>query len=189
MTPGAARPIARAGPGTLTVTDDRVFGAGGEARARRFAARVLRFDEVRSLALDPARASATLNYRLATGDPGSFLTRLAGTVARPTAGMNESELPHWPDGQPVTLYRYSNVVSIFEELNFANGYLTARHSTIERSHVIARRVEHALRGLPGVIQATVIGELRVRFDPNAVAALQLIRISASAIRRPRRAVA
>ena len=78
MTAGAARPIARPGPGTLTVTDDRVFGPGSEALARRFARRVLSFNEVHSLALDPARARATLNYQLAaTGNPGSFLTRLA----------------------------------------------------------------------------------------------------------------
>ena len=181
MIPGTTRPYARTRPGTLEITDDRVFGPGGEPLARRFARRVLQFDQVSSLALDPARATANVNYRLAAGDPDIFLTRLADAVAAPAADANETELPHWPDGQPVTLHRHSSVVSIFEELNIANGYLTARHSTIEHSHVIARRVEYALRGLSGVIRATVIGELRVRFDPNAVAALQLIRIAETEI--------
>jgi cation transport ATPase len=181
LIPGTTRPYARTRPGTLEITDHRVFGPGGEPLARRFARRVLQFDQVSSLALDPARATANVNYRLAAGDRGIFLTRLADAVAAPSADANETELPHWPDGQPVTLHRHSSVVSIFEELNIANGYLTARHSTIEDSHVIARRVEYALRGLPGVIQATVIGELRVRFDPNAVAALQLIRIAETEI--------
>jgi cation transport ATPase len=182
LTPGAARPIARAGPGTLTVTDDRVFGPGGEVLARGFARRALSFSEVHSLALDPAGARATLNYQLAaTGDPGIFLTRLADAVAAPAADANEIELPHWPDGQPVTLYRHSNVVSIFEELNIAEGYLAARHRAMERDQTIAHRVENALRAVPGVIQATVTGELRVRFDPNAVAALQLIRIAEAEI--------
>jgi hypothetical protein len=173
----AARPSVRARRGTFEITDDRVFGPGGEALARHFAARVLQFDEVRSLAFDPARARATLNYRLANGDPGSFLTRLASTVAGPTAGMREIELPHWPGGQPVTLYRHSTVVSIFAELNIAEGYLTARHPAMEHNHAIARRLENALQAVPGVIQATATGELRVRFDPHAAAVLQLIRRS------------
>ena len=182
MTAGAARSSVRAGPGTFEVTDDRVFGPGGEALARRFARRALSFSEAHSLALDPARARATLNYQLAaTGDSGSFLTRLADAVAAPAADANEIELPRWPDGHPVTLYRHSDVVSIFEELNIAKGHLTARYPAMERNHAIARTVENALQTVPGVIQATVAGELRVRFDPNAVAALQLIRIAEAEI--------
>ena len=161
---------------------DRVFGPGGEVLARRFARRVLFFNEAHSLALDPARARATLNYQLAaTGDPGIFLIRLADAVAAPAADANETELPHWPDGEPVTLYRHSNVVSIFAELNIGNGHLTARHPAMGRNHAIARRVENALRAAPGVIQATITGELRVRFDPKAVAALQLIRMAEAEI--------
>ena len=65
MTTGAARPSARAHPKTFEVTDERIFGPDGEALARRFARRVLSFNEVHSLALDPTRARATLNYQLA----------------------------------------------------------------------------------------------------------------------------
>jgi cation transport ATPase len=184
LTPGAARSSVRGGPGTFEATDDRVFGPGREALAHRFARRVLGFDEVHSLALDPARARATLNYQLATtGDPGIFLTRLADAVAAPAADANETELPHWTDGEPITLYRHSSVVSIFEELNIAKGYLTASHPVMEGNHASARRVENTLRAIPGVIQATVTGELRVRFDPNAVAALQLIRLAEGEILR------
>jgi len=184
LTTGAARPSARAQPRTFEVTNERIFGPDGEALARRFARRVLSFNEVHSLALDPTRARATLNYQLAAnGDPGIFLARLADAVAAPAADANETELPHWPDGQPVTLYRQSDVVSIFAELNIAKGHLTARHPAMERNHAIARRVENALRAVPGVIQATVTGELRVRFDPNAVAAPQLIRIAEPEILR------
>ena len=173
----AAHPSVRARPGTIEVTDDRVFGPGGEALARRFARRVLSFVEVQSLALDPAKATATLKYRLADCDPGIFLTRLASAVAESAAGVNETALPHWIDGEPVTLHRFSSVISIFEELNIANGYLTAGHPAMERNPAIARRVENALRAVPGVIEATATGELRVRFDSHAVAVLQLTRIA------------
>ena len=181
MTVGAACPSVRAGPGTVEVTDDRVFGPGGEALARVFARRVLSFIEVQSLALDPAEATATLKYRLANCDPGIFLTRLASAVAGPAAGVNETVLPHWIDGEPVTLHRHSSVISIFEELNIANAYLTAGHPAMERNPAIARRVENALRAVPGVIEATATRELRVRFDSHTVTVLQLIRIAEAEI--------
>jgi len=181
LTVGAACPSVRAGPGTVEVTDDRVFGPGGEALARVFARRVLSFIEVQSLALDPAEATATLKYRLANCDPGIFLTRLASAVAGPAAGVNETVLPHWIDGEPVTLHRHSSVISIFEELNIANAYLTAGHPAMERNPAIARRVENALRAVPGVIEATATRELRVRFDSHTVTVLQLIRIAEAEI--------
>ena len=105
MTEGAAHPSARASPGTLTVTDDRVFGPGGEALTRRFAQRVLWFDEVRSLALDPSRASATLTYRLVKGDPTFFMIRLADAVVGGGEEHEQNALPCWPAGEPVTLRR------------------------------------------------------------------------------------
>jgi len=106
LTDGAAEPSARAGPGTLTVADERVFGPGGEALARR----VLRFGEVRSLALDPARTRATLTYRLANGDPAELVTRLAEAVADRSEELEESALPCWPEGEAVTLYRHAGVI-------------------------------------------------------------------------------
>jgi len=181
LTAGAARPSISARPGTFGVTDNRVFGPGGEALARRFAQRVLGFDEVHSLTLDPARATATLNYRLANGDADILLSRLASSVAESNAGINEIELPHWTDGEPVILYRHSSVISIFEELNIANGRVTARHPALESNPAIAHRIENALRAVPGVIEATATGELRVRFDPHAVAVLQLIRLAEAEI--------
>jgi hypothetical protein len=76
LTIGAAGPSVRAGPGTIEVTDDLVLGPGGEALARR----VLLLAEVQSLALDPTKATATLNYRLASGDARTLLGRLARAV-------------------------------------------------------------------------------------------------------------
>ena len=91
------------------------------------------------------------------------------------------ELPDWADDEPVTLYRHSSVVSTFAELSIANGWLRARHPAMERDQAAARRVENALRVVPGVIQATATGELCARFDTRAVAALQVIRIAEAEI--------
>ena len=62
--------------------------------------------------------------------------------------MNNTELPHWTDGEPVILYRHSSVIPVFVELNIANGRLTARHPTLESKQAIARRVKNALRAVP-----------------------------------------
>jgi len=104
LTAEAARPSVRTGPNTFEINDGLVFGPGSEARARRFAGRVLAFDEVLSLALDPPRAIATVNYRLASGEPGVLLSRLARAVAAPAADAKEVELPEWGDGELVALY-------------------------------------------------------------------------------------
>jgi hypothetical protein len=45
LTAGAAASSAKAGPGTLAVTEDRVFGPGGEALARRFSPGLTRLAE------------------------------------------------------------------------------------------------------------------------------------------------
>jgi hypothetical protein len=178
LTAGAPPPSARTRPGILEVTDERVFGPGGEALARRFARRVLGFAEVRSLALDPARATATVIYRLPNGAADTFPIRLADAVTKSSvASVSESELPHWSDGEPVTLYRHAGVISIFADLNMTNGCLTARHPALESNPTAAGRVENALRALPGVIEVATNAKLHVRFDPNAVAAPQLIRIA------------
>jgi cation transport ATPase len=181
LTAGAARPFARACSGKLEINDNRVFGPGGDALARRFARRVLSFAEVQSLALNPAQATTILKYRLVNCDPAILLTRLADAVAAPAARANETALPSWTDGEPVILYRHSSVISIFEELNIANGRLTARHPAMESNQALARRVEHALQVVPGVIEAATTEELCVRFDPNAVTGLQLIRIAEAEI--------
>jgi hypothetical protein len=181
LTIGAAGPSVRADPGTIEVTDERVFGSGGEALARHFARRVLSFAEVRSLALDPTKATAILNYRLASGDARTLLGQLASAVAEPDADLDETELPRWTKGEPVTLYRHSGVISICEDLNIGDGYFAARHPALKRHISLARRVEGRLRTVPGVFEAAVAGELRVRFDPQAVAALRLIRLAEAEI--------
>ena len=181
MTTGATRASVRARPGTFEVTDDRVFAPGGEALARRFAQRVLAFAEAQSLALDPAAATAILKYRSDGCDPGIFLSRLAGAIAAPASGVTEIALPYWTAGEPVTLYRHSSVISIFAELDIQNGHLRARDPTLESNQAIARRVENALRVVPGVINAAATRHLYVRFDPRAVSPLQLVRIAEAEI--------
>jgi cation transport ATPase len=180
LTAEAAPPSVRIGPNTFEITDDPVFGRG-KVLARRFAKRVLAVDDVKSLTLDPARATAIVNYRSSDRDPSVLLTWLAAAVAASAADAREVDLPDWEDGERVTLHRHSSVVSIFAELSIANGYLTARHPVLEDDRAAARRVENALRVVPGVIHAAASRELRVRFDPQAVTAIRLVRLAEAEI--------
>jgi cation transport ATPase len=178
LTTGAVRLSVRAGAGTVQVIDDRLFAPSGASLARRFACRVFNLAEVRSLALDPARATATVNYGPTRANPGIFLRRLADAVARASpAGAKETELPHWSDGEPITLYRQGAIVSIFVELNIVRGRLTARHPALARDRAATDRVRSGLRPVPGVISADVTTELCVRFDPKVIAARDLIRLA------------
>jgi cation transport ATPase len=181
LTAGAISPSVRAGSGTVEVTDERIFGPGDASLARTFARRILSFRVVRSLALDPARATATVHHQLPDGDTGIFLNRLADAIAAPAAGVNETELPHWTDGESVSLYLHSDVITIFAKLDTESGYLRAHHPAIKNNPAVAQRVENALRVVPGVIAVAASGELTIRFDPGAAAALQLIRIAEAQI--------
>jgi cation transport ATPase len=181
LTIGAAGPFVRAGPGTIGITDERVFGPGNEALAQRFARRALSFPEIRSLALDPINATATLNYRSANGDAGTLLNRLANAIAEPDADLDETELPLWVKDEPITLYRHPDLISIFEGLNIGDGYFAAGHPALKRNTLVARLVEGRLRAVPEVFEAAVAGELRVRFDSAAVTATQLIRMAEAEI--------
>src|ERR1700751_2855881 len=102
LTNAIAAPVAKLGPQTLTLVDGRVFGLDGETLARRFARRVLRFPEVRSLALDPARSSATLAFHAAHGDPADCVIRLAQAVAGTGDQLEEVAVPRWPANEPGT---------------------------------------------------------------------------------------
>ena len=98
MTIGSAGPSVRASPGTIEVTNERVFGPGGETWHGALR-RVLSFAEVQSWALDPIKATAVLNYRLANGDTCILLGRLARAIGEPDAGLDE---PSYPAGQKVS---------------------------------------------------------------------------------------
>jgi hypothetical protein len=110
-----------------------------------------------------------------------LLGRLACAVAEPDTGLSETELPRWTKGEPVALYRHSGVIAIFEELNTSGGYLVARHPALKLNNAIARQVESVLRVVPGVIRVVATDGLRLFFDPQAVAVLQLIRLTEAEI--------
>jgi cation transport ATPase len=168
-------PVVNVGPGTIEVRDERVFGPGAMPLARRFAGRALALDDVRSLAIDPACATATIQLRAIAGDAAPLLTRLADAVAAPTAAP-AIDLPAWRDGDRVTLYRHGKFVSRFARLDLGAGTLTIRHPAIARDSAIAVRAAAALRSVAGVIEAAATTRLAARFEPAAVSAEQLVRV-------------
>jgi Cu2+-exporting ATPase len=170
---------ATVGPGTLTLIDDRVFGPAGGPLARHFARRVLRFVEIRSLALDPSNSSATLAFHGANGGSADLLMRLADAVVGNVEELDEAALPRWPASETVTLYHHREVISLLEILSSRAGHLLAHHPVIGRDPTIALLVEEGLRITPGVITATAISakaQLRVHFNPRVISSGVLIRL-------------
>jgi cation transport ATPase len=179
LTDGTTHPVASVGRGTLTIVDEGIFGPLGEAPARRFARRVFKFAEVRSVALDPSLSSATLAYHPVNNNPAGLVMRLADAVAGSGEELEDFALPRWPMGELVTLHRHGDIISFLDIMSSAHGRLLASHPTIRRDPAIARRVEDRLRVTPAVIEAVAISgkaELRVRFNPRAVTAGRLIRL-------------
>jgi cation transport ATPase len=178
LTEGVAAPVAKLGPQTLILFDDRVFGRDGEALARRFARRVLRFPEVRSLALDASRSSATLALHAAKDDPADCVIRLAQAVAGGGDELEDVALPRWPASEAVTLHRHGDIISLLEILSSTSGRLLVQHPMIGRDPTIARRLEETVLVAAGVIEVTAISakaQLRVRFNPRVISSGVLIR--------------
>jgi cation transport ATPase len=179
LTKEIAAPVAKLGPQTLILVDDRVFGRNGETLARRFARRALRSSEVRSLALDPSRSTATLAFHAASADPADRAMRLAHAVGEGGEELEEVALPRWPAGEPVTLHRHGDIISLVEILSSTSGRLLVQHPMIGRDPTIARQVEETVLVAPGVIEVTAISakaQVRVRFNPRVISSGVLIRL-------------
>lgn len=177
MTEAGLKPRVVFGRDRVRIEDARLFDANHAALARRFARRVLNLPEVRSVALQPAEHAATLGFSVSDREREAFLARLIGAI-RSGQEIDDASLPFWPAGAAVTLRRYGALVSSFEVLSARPGRLHLRHPAIAGDAVFARRVEEALRALPGVRETTATrssGKLWVAFDAEAIQAQDILR--------------
>jgi cation transport ATPase len=162
-------------PGLLSVTDPRLFAPGQEACAASFAGRLLRFPEVRSIEIDPARATAAVRYCALASDQQIFVDRLADALACDNDTESET-MPNWRPGEAVKLRRHGDIITTLEILTLDKSRLEARHRAIGRDPSTARRITDALRQIPGVIEATIdTGKLSIRLDPAITSAAELVR--------------
>nr|WP_294554415.1 hypothetical protein [uncultured Rhodopila sp.] len=179
-------PAAVSQPGSLTVTSPAIFSPGHEGRAGLFARRVLRVAAVRTLEIDPARATATVRYRhLLTGDD-TVVRRIARAAAQ-NDPLPPDALPPWRHGAPVTFHRDGDVISTLEVLLMTRRRLRLHHPVFSRDPVAARYIEDAVRILPGVQEVVLsvpAGTLDIRFDPKLTAALSLLRRVETAMLEP-----
>ena len=167
-----------------------LFGPGGEAQARRFTAHVFTFPEVRALRLEPGKAA--LRYQAEEAGRKDFLGRLAAALGGSGAEPDEAGLPAWMPGEPVSLHRFGEIVSVFEIVQAGPGRLQLRHPAIAKDSALRRRLEDAAQSLPGVKQATATGsaaKLWVVYQPGAVDIAQLIRLAEAQLAGPRTALA
>ncbi len=164
-------------PCALRIAEPRLFAAGQIHRAALFARRVMAFNDVRSLAIDPVSGCATLNYVPPAEGAAAFIRRLADAVRGGAADLPAVDLPPWRDGAAVMLRRGFGMVTAVQVVAVANGRLAVCHKTLAAEPEAARRVEQSLRAAPGVFHAGARGNsVRVHYDAGIVAAAVLVRL-------------
>ncbi len=189
---GEALPRVKFGRNGLHIEFAGLFGPGAESQSRRFARRAFTFPEIHSLHLEPDMGKASLHYQLESGRQADFLVRLAAGIGGTAEGLDESLLPLWMRGQPVTLHRFGRYVSVFEITQAGPGRLQLRHAGLARNPALGRRLEDTVRNLVGIKQATVsgnAGKLWVCYEPELANLLQLIRAAEAQLFSPRTALA
>jgi cation transport ATPase len=169
--------------GELTVTDEAVFAPGQERRMRLFVRRIMGVPDVSALKINPAGATAILNYRRPSSGAAELLRRLADATAggEPLA---EAELPPWRPDEPVVLCRYCDIVSTLDVQSLVRGCLRASHPAIKYEPATAQRIESALRAASGVLAVTLSAAtamLDVRFDPALTEGRVLLRLVETAL--------
>jgi cation transport ATPase len=179
-------PAAVSQPGSLTVTSPEIFSPGHEDRAALFARRVLRVAAVRTLEIDPARATATVRYRRLMISDDAIVRRIA-RAAKDNEPLPPEALPPWRHGAPVVFYRDGDVISTLEVLLMTRRRLRLHHATFSRDPVAAQQIEDTIRLQAGVHEAVLnvpAGTLDIRFDPKLTAGLSLLRLVETAILDP-----
>jgi cation transport ATPase len=184
LIPDSAGPLVQSRPGLLTITDARLFAAGKRDAAALFARRILRFEEVQSLEIDPVLSKATLRYRVSAGGPEDFVFRFASALTEDEA-LVPDRLPTWRDGEPVTLYRLAGWVTSLQITKFTRNRIEARHPFLGYEAASSRQIEAALRARPGILHAAVADmTVRVRFDAALISSFDVVRLIESELPGP-----
>ena len=162
-------------PGMLSITDSRLFARGREACAASFARRLLRISEVRSIEIDPVRATASVRYSSSPGDQQILVGRLADALTSDDDPEFET-MPKWRSEETVKLRRYGDIITTLEVLTLNKSCLETRHRAIRHDSLTARRIVNALRQIPGLLEVTFdVGKLSMRLDPAVLSTVELVR--------------
>jgi hypothetical protein len=180
------KPQVTVGADWIKIKDARIFGGEEPRAARLFARRTLALPEVGSVALEPGAGSAEIRFKVSGADKPGFLGRLSAAVGGQGASLPDAGLPPWREDQPVTLHRCGDLISTWEVLSAGRGKAQLRHPGLCGDPAFAVAVEQALRGLPGVKEASATrsaGKLWVSYDPRAVGVADILRAAEGAFPR------
>ncbi|MGO9435009.1 MAG: hypothetical protein ACLP00_12070 [Terracidiphilus sp.] len=184
MTAPVSRLSVQSRPGMLSVTDPRLFASGQEACAASFAGLLFRLSEVRSIEIDPLRATATVRYSASPGDHETLVNRLADALARNGDPQSET-IPNWRTGESVKLRRIGGVITTLDILTLKKNRLEVRYRGSARNHFTTRRITDALRQTPGLLDVTIdAGKLSLQIDPGVTSAAELVRRVETVLQEP-----
>lgn len=156
---------------SLRVEYNRLFSTSKIQLARRFARRVFSFAEVHSVLIEPQENAVQINYRLEKPELRKFIVKLAGVIAGKGSEIEDSGLPQWAMNEPVTLYRFEDIVSKWQIASKSPGQVQLRHPALSHDTNFGRRAEHVLRSISGVTEVTATstqGNLWIRYRPEQI---------------------
>ncbi|SMF94824.1 Cation transport ATPase [Methylomagnum ishizawai] len=183
MNGSVLKPKISLGADSIRIEDGRIFAGTDPQLLRCFARRVLGLAELRSLALLPGEDAALIRFEVDAAHKKAFLARLSAAVGGQGQAIADSALPAWRVSEAVTFHRHGDLISTWEILGDSRGKLQLRHPGILQDPAFGLAAEQALRGLPGVKDASAIrssGKLWVSYDGRIVTPAALLR----AVERP-----
>jgi cation transport ATPase len=181
---GTSRRHISCGQGEVRLRDPDVFGPLALGACRDFLRRVFRLDEVRSVEVDQARASAVVHFVPAAGDDRpAFLARFAEALRTAPNRVDETEVgvlpPAGREGARFRFVRHGNFLSTWDVAHAMPGRIRFRNEAIRADLELAGRAERELAAVLGVtkVQANPLAaSLLVEFDPRATTPWQLLRL-------------
>jgi hypothetical protein len=168
----------------VRIEDPLVFGVGHETLAATFTQRVFRLPEVRSVTLEPARATATVAHRVPRRDLPEFRMRLAETVGTSEPHAEDLPLPPWAFGERVTFHRWQDRISTWRIEHIGHSGLELHHPALIGNARLSGRVDTILRGLQGITRVRTMvstGTVRVHFDSRKIEPKEVVRVAEAAL--------
>ena len=170
-------------PGFVRLVDPALFDDLESDLCRHFLRLVFRIEEVRSVAIDPVRASALIEYARDRVGEDELLDRLADAL------RDHADLDPAADAVPIPRHvgaattlkisRYGSILSTWEVVHELPGRLRLQNQAISADLPTAQRIARELDTVHGVESCRVspaTASFLVRHDPGEIATRQILQI-------------
>ncbi len=170
--------------GSVSLRDPELFAQSVAERCVPFLRRVFALDEVAHVELDRNNQSATIRYESAKQGLPDFLARLAAALRDPLPAAVRAPSRFFArdlcaEDPRLKIQRFGMTLTTWDVVVDRPGRARLRHASLRMSPAAARRVEGALERVAGINEFAVwgvTGSVLVRFDPEVISAVELLRV-------------